>query len=107
MSKIVRTIKQKTIECNNAFSKNTIRLCRQCVHHNKEDDTCQALRFLDYTYTAVCSTKTIICRSREDMCGFSARYYEPKEKINEKESNVVCTIYYDKDGSSSYKCHNV
>jgi len=53
-----------------------IRLCRECVHYAEADDTCKVLNIINHISMDVTRIKSLHCRTREDLCGQDARYYE-------------------------------
>jgi hypothetical protein len=61
-----------------------IRLCKDCVHYSEQDDTCKVLSIINHKQQDVSSIKSLYCRTREDLCGMDARYYEPKQTMNEE-----------------------
>lgn len=56
-----------------------IRLCRECAHYNEKDDTCKVLSVVNHAIMDVTQIKSLHCRTREDLCGMEARYYEPSQ----------------------------
>lgn len=54
-----------------------IRLCRECVYYSEADDTCKVLGVVNHVSMDVTRIKSLHCRTREDLCGMNARYYEP------------------------------
>lgn len=57
-----------------------IRLCRECVHYSEQDDTCKVLSIINHAAMDVTKIKSLYCRTREDLCGMNAKYYEPKQE---------------------------
>jgi hypothetical protein len=54
-----------TIKCNLNNSQRIL-LCQNCRYHNKVNDKCQIFK----------DTNVLLARTRKDMCGPNARYYE-------------------------------
>ncbi len=88
-----------------------IRLCKDCIHYNEKTDSCKALSLINYKNQSVESIKSLICRTREDLCGMDARYYEPNymslktefvgvSKLNDDINYEHWTVSYNPDGSA-------
>jgi hypothetical protein len=60
-----------------------IRLCRECVHFSEADDTCKVLNIINHINMDVTRIKSLHCRTREDLCGMDARYYEQAQQEKE------------------------
>lgn len=56
-----------------------IRQCKDCVYYSEADDTCKVLSVVNHISMDVTKVKSLHCRTREDLCGMDARYYEPRE----------------------------
>lgn len=61
-----------------------IRLCRECAHYSELDDTCKVLNIINHINMDVARIKSLHCRTREDLCGMDARYYEPNIVVIEE-----------------------
>lgn len=71
---------RKTSVITSSYSQERIiRLCRECVHYSNIDDTCKVLSIINNVNMDVTRIKSIHCRTREDLCGMNARYYEYQE----------------------------
>lgn len=88
-----------------------IRLCKDCIHYSEKDDTCKALRLINHITNDVSNIKSLYCRTREDLCGMDAKYYESKyyslktrfvgvKTINDDIVGDHYEIAYSADGSS-------
>lgn len=85
-------------------------MCRTCVHYSQADDTCKALSAVHHLSQAIHPIKASICRSQNDLCGKSPKYFEkivvPMTPISSHlsccEDDVV--VAYFVDGSSGLTC---
>jgi hypothetical protein len=99
-----------------------IRLCKDCIHYSEDDDTCKVLSILNYKHQDVSRIKSLYCRTREDLCGMNAKYYEPRQVTVERsrshlisqngipEDDIVTGDYkitYYIDGSSGLTASNI
>lgn len=106
------TMNRKTTTLVKAQNR-VIRLCKDCVHYSEKNDTCKALSLINYKNQSVENIKSLLCRTREDLCGMEAKYYEPKQQVSLKTQLVNgskmdddiayehWTVAYNPDGSSS------
>lgn len=83
-----------------------IKVCRECVHYNEIDDTCQNFAIVNHTHMEVSKIKSIQCRTNEYLCGMDAKYHKPKHtKENKSNDEIVDNnaykITYYIDGSVS------
>jgi hypothetical protein len=87
-----------------------IRVCSECINYSEEDGFCKVLSLVNHKSHSVSNMKSLVCRTREDMCGMDAKYYEPK--YQQTQVNDVSTldddtdyenwvVAYNPDGSSS------
>jgi hypothetical protein len=98
-----------------------IRACRDCEHYSDKDDTCNVLSILNYKDQSINKVKSLYCRTREDLCGIEARYYENKQSVSgetmvfqrlQNQSHIDCSISentsitYSIDGSSGLSCNS-
>jgi hypothetical protein len=105
----IKTMNRKTMTIK--AEKSNIKLCKDCIHYSEKEDTCKALSLINHTTKNVSNIKSLYCRTREDLCGMDAKYYESKyyslktqfvgaKSIND---NIVYEHYeitYNPDGSS-------
>lgn len=112
----MKTIQYSTKNMNRKIitvkaEKRNIRLCKECVHYSEKDDTCKALNLVNNSTKNISNIKSLYCRTREDLCGMEAKYYEPKYyslktefvnviSINENIQGEHYIIAYNPDGSS-------
>lgn len=90
-----------------------IRLCKDCVHYSQQDNVCKVLSIVNYSTQSVSYMSSLLCRTRDDLCGMDAKFYEPTQqpKLKTKLVNVSTfdndiayehwTVAYNPDGSST------
>lgn len=80
-----------------------IRVCKDCINYSEEDGCCKVLSLVNHKMHSVTNMKSLTCRTREDLCGMDAKYYEPKyQQTALSESNYEnWVVVYNPDGSST------
>lgn len=87
----------------NPSSTQNIRVCRECIHFSPEDNVCKVFSMTNHVNMKIKHMKTLHCRTREDLCGMNAKYFEPSNKVFVEEVVLDNTnnITYHIDGSVS------
>lgn len=89
-----------------------IRLCRECVNYSEVDDACKVFNVINHSSMSVSRIKSLHCRTREDLCGMDARYYEQLVAITAEPIDVKTyvaqepIITYHIDGSVGISTKN-
>jgi hypothetical protein len=80
-----------------------IRVCKDCVNYSEEDGFCKVLSLVNHKMHSVSNMKSLVCRTREDLCGMDAKYFEPKHhQTTVPEYNYEnWVVVYNPDGSST------
>lgn len=105
----IRTMSRKTITIK--AEKRNIKLCKECIHYSEKDTSCKALRVINQATNNVTNIKSLYCRTREDLCGLDAKYFENRyysldtqfvgvKSLNDDIVYEHYQIAYNPDGSS-------
>jgi hypothetical protein len=74
-----------------------IRVCKDCVNYSEKDGLCKVLSLVNHKMHSVTNMKSLTCRTREDLCGMDAKYYEPKHEDKQTSLKDVSSTTNDDD----------